>query len=158
MDVPEPFRKPEYLAMGRSGDICGFAGKFWGELERAGYTVVTDAQAAQLRTPPKVKVNEQTVLVEAYRILTTALKVDPTILPLQRRKLVRYLKESGVTEGADMAVQEGIRQGVFIGLPGKMVTLNPDAMAPSSPESTDAPWTPPQIYRFTFNYTHRGII
>lgn len=155
VDVPEPFRKPEYLAIGQSGDICGFAAKFWGELERAGYTVVTDAQAAQLRTPPKVKVNEQEVLVAVHQMLTTALKVDASILPMQRRKLLRYLKESGVTKGADLAIQEGIRQGVFVALPGKMVALNTDALAPSLPESTEAPWTPPQIYRFTFNYTYR---
>lgn len=155
VDVPEPFRTPEFLAIDRSGDICGFTPQFWGELERAGYTVVTNAQAAQLRMPPKVEVNEQVVLVEVYRILMTAMKFDPSILPMQRRKLLRYLKESGVTEGSDLAVQEGVRQGVFVALPDKMVALNPDALAPTMPETTDAPWTPPQIYKFTFNYTYR---
>ena len=155
VDVPEPFRTPEFLSIGRSGDICGFASQFWGELERAGYNVVTDAQAAQLRMPPKVEVNEQVVLVEVYRILSTAIKVDPSILPMQRRKLLRYLVDSGVTDGTDLAVQEGIRQGVFVSLPDKMVALNPEAVAPSMPETTDAPWTPPQVYKFTFNYTYR---
>lgn len=155
VEVPEPFRTPEYLAMDPSPDQCGFTSRFWSELERAGYTMVTNAQADGLRIQPQVEVSDQEVLVEVYRILNTALKVDPTILPMKRNQLVRYLRESGLREGTDGALQEGIRQGVFVSLPGKMMALNPDALAPEMPEQTEAPWTPPQIYRFSFNYTYR---
>ena len=155
VEVPEPFRTPDYLAMDPSPDQCGFTSRFWSELERAGYTMVTNAQAEGLRIEPQAEVSDQEVLVEVYRILNTALKVDPTILPMKRNQLVRYLRESGLREGTDGALQEGIRQGVFVSLPGKMLALNPDALAPEMPEQTEAPWTPPQIYRFSFNYTYR---
>ena len=155
VEVPEPFRTPDYLAMDPSPDQCGFTSRFWSELERAGYTMVTNAQAEGLRIEPQAEVSDQEVLVEAYRILNTALKVDPTILPMKRNQLVRYLRESGLREGTDGGLQEGIRQGVFVSLPGKMLALNPDALAPEMPEQTEAPWTPPQIYRFSFNYTYR---
>ena len=155
VEVPEPFRTPDYLAMDPSPDQCGFTSRFWSELERAGYTMVTNAQAEGLRIEPQAEVSDQEVLVEAYRILNTALKVDPTILPMKRNQLVRYLRESGLREGTDGGLQEGIRQGVFVSLPGKMLAQNPDALAPEMPEQTEAPWTPPQIYRFSFNYTYR---
>lgn len=155
VEVPEPFRTPDFLSMDPSPDQCGFTSRFWSELERAGYTMVTTAQAEGLLIEPQAEVSDQEVLVEAYRILNTALKVDATILPMKRNQLVRYLRESGLREGTDGALQEGIRQGVFVSLPGKMLALNPDALPPELPETTEAPWTPPQIYRFTFNYTYR---
>lgn len=155
VEVPEPFRTPDYLAMDPSPDQCGFTARFWNELERAGYTVVTIAQAEGLQIRPQAEVSDQEVLVEIHRILSTALKVDPTILPMKRSQLLRYLKESGVRDGTDGALEEGIRQGIFVSLPGKMLALNPDALPPELPEETEAPWTPPQIYRFTFNYTYR---
>lgn len=155
VEVPEPFRTPDFLSMDPSPDQCGFTSRFWSELERAGYTMVTTAQAEGLLIEPQAEVSDQEVLVEAYRILNTALKVDATILPMKRKQLVRYLRESGLREGTDGALQEGIRQGVFVSLPGKMLALNPDALPPELPETTEAPWTPPQIYRFTFNYTYR---
>lgn len=155
VEVPEPFRTPDFLSMDPSPDQCGFTSRFWSELERAGYTMVTTAEAEGLLIEPQAEVSDQEVLVEAYRILNTALKVDATILPMKRNQLVRYLRESGLREGTDGALQEGIRQGVFVSLPGKMLALNPDALPPELPETTEAPWTPPQIYRFTFNYTYR---
>lgn len=158
VEVPEPFRTPDYLAMDPSPDQCGFTSRFWGELERAGFTMITNAQAKGLRIQPQAEVSDQEVLVEIHRILSTALKVDPSILPMKRNKLVRYLRESGVRDNPDGALQEGVRQGVFVALPGKKLALNPDALAPELPEATEAPWTPPQIYRFTFNYTYRQSI
>lgn len=155
VEVPEPFRTPEYLAMDPSPDQCGFTAMFWDELKRAGYSVVTIAQAEGLRIRPHEEVSDQEVLVEIHRILSTALKVDPTILPMKRNQLLRYLRESGVREGTDGALEAGIRQGVLVSLPGMMLALNPDALPPELPEVTEAPWTPPQIYRFTFNYTYR---
>lgn len=155
VDVPEPFRTPDYVAMDPSADYCGFTAKFWGELERAGYNMINLQQAARLMSPPKVEAGAEEVLVDVYQVLSVALRVDPNVLPMKRSKLVRYLRDAGIANGADEAIQAGIGQGVFVALPEKRIAMNPDAVAPELPVKTDAPWTAPQIYRFSFNYTYR---
>lgn len=155
VDVPEPFRTPDYLAMDPSGDYSGFTPKFWTELQRAGFNVINNLQATNLRRPPKPKLNEKEVVVDIYQVLSNALKVDPNIMPLKKRKLTKYLRQSGIGTGVELGIEEGIRQGIFVALPGKMIAMNPDAQPPTQPVNTEAPWTPPQIYTFTYNYTYR---
>lgn len=155
VDIPNPFRTPDYLAMNLQGDQCGFASKFWSEFDRAGFNVVTHQQATRFLKPPAVEADERDVLVDIHNLLTNALKVDPTILPMKEKKLVRYLRESGIHEAVQEGIREGVKQSVFVALPGKKIALNPDAEAPQRPVSKEGPWTPPQVYTFSFNYTYR---
>lgn len=158
VDVPNPFRTPDYLAMTLQRDQCGFSSKFWAEFERAGFNVVNHQQAARFMEPPAVKADKRDVLVDIYQLLTNALKVDPTILPMKEKKLVRYLMESGINQSVNEGIREGVKQSVFVALPGKKIALNPDAEAPERPLFVEGPWTPPQVYTFSFNYTYRNSI
>jgi hypothetical protein len=77
--------------MNLQGDQCGFASKFWSEFERAGFNVVTHQQAARFMEPPAIQTDERDVLVDIHQLLTNALKVDPTILPMKEKKLLRCI-------------------------------------------------------------------
>lgn len=155
VDVPEPFRTPDFLAMTTSSDASGFTSKFWTELQRAGFKMISGQQADNLLIPPTPQLTAKDVLIEIYQILDNALQVDPNIMPMKRKKLTKYLRQSGIWRGLDAGIDEGISQGIFVALPGKVIAMKPDAQPPIEPVNTEAPWTPPQIYVFSYNYTYR---
>lgn len=158
VEIKRPFAMPDFVAMDLGADRIGMTQLFAGELQRAGFRVTSVAQAQKLMTPASQRPKHADTAFELYQMLDNIRQVDPGSLPMKTRQLKKLARKSGVGSGYLFNITEGmeeaIRQGALVMLPGNRISIAPDSAPPVVGEEEDE-WVPPVAYGFTFNYVYR---
>ena len=158
VEIKRPFEMPDFVAMDLGPDRIGMTQLFAGELQRAGFRVTSVAQAQKLMAPASQSLGHADTAFELYQMLDNIRKVDPSSLPMKVRQMKKLARKSGVGKGFNSYItagmEEAIRQGALMMLPGNCIAIAPDSAPPVLAEETEA-WEPPVAYGFTFNYVYR---
>ena len=158
VEIKRPFAMPDFVAMDLGPDRIGMTQLFAGELQRAGFKVTSVAQAQKLMAPASQSPGHADTAIELYQMLDNIRKVDPSALPMKVRQMKKLARKSGVGKGFNFYItagmEEAIRQGALMMLPGNRIAIAPDSAPPVLAEETEA-WGPPVAYGFTFNYVYR---
>ncbi|MGB0462651.1 MAG: hypothetical protein ACPGOX_06420 [Flavobacteriales bacterium] len=158
VEIKRPFAMPDFVAMDLGPDRIGMTQLFAGELQRAGFKVTSVAQAQKLMAPASQSPGHADTAIELYQMLDNIRKVDPSALPMKVRQMKKLARKSGVGKGFNFYItagmEEAIRQGALMMLPGNRIAIAPDSAPPVLAEETEA-WEPPVAYGFTFNYVYR---
>ena len=154
VEIKRPFEMPDFVAMDLGADRLGMAQLFAGELQRAGFNVTSVAQAQKLMTPVAQLPGHADTALELYQMLDNIRKVDPSALPMKVRNMKKLARKSGVGKGFNFYItagmEEAIRQGALVVLPGNRIAIAPDSAPPVVAEEAEE-WVPPTAYGFTFN-------
>lgn len=158
VEIKRPFEMPDFVAMDLGPDRIGLTQLFAGELQRAGFKVTSVAQANRLMTPTSQLPEHADTAFELYQLMDNIRQVDPGSLPMKVRQLKKLARKSGIGKGYALyisaGIEEAIRQGAFVILPGNRISLAPDSAPPVVSEEAEE-WVPPVAYGFTFNYVYR---
>ena len=158
VEIKRPFAMPDFVAMDLGPDRIGMTQLFAGELQRAGFKVTSVAQAQKLMAPASQSPGHADTAIELYQMLDNIRKVDPSALPMKVRQMKKLARKSGVGKGFNFYItagmEEAIRQGALMMMPGNRIAIAPDSAPPVLAEETEA-WEPPVAYGFTFNYVYR---
>ena len=158
VEIKRPFDMPDFVAMDLGPDRIGMTQLFAGELQRAGFNVTSVAQAQKLMTPVSQLPGHADTALELYQMLDNIRKVDPSALPMKVRHMKKLARKSGVGKGYSFYItagmEEAIRQGALMMLPGNRIAIAPDSAPPVVAEEAEE-WVPPTAYGFTFNYVYR---
>lgn len=158
VEIKRPFVMPDFVAMDLGPDRIGMTQLFAGELQRAGFKVTSVAQAQKLMAPTSQSPGHADTAIELYQMLDNIRQVDPSALPMKVRQMKKLARKSGVGKGFNFYItagmEEAIRQGALMMLPGNRIAIAPDSAPPVLAEETEA-WEPPVAYGFTFNYVYR---
>lgn len=158
VDVKRPFAMPDFVAMDLGADRIGMTQLFAGELQRAGFKVTSVAQAQKLMSPASRGPKHADTAFELYQLMDNIRQVDPASLPMKTRQLKKLARKSGVGSGYLFNILEGmeeaIRQGALVMLPGNRISIAPGSAPPVVAEEEEE-WVAPVAYGFTFNYVYR---
>ena len=131
---------------------------FAGELQRAGFKVTSVAQAQKLMAPTSQSPGHAGTALELYQMLDNIRQVDPSALPMKVRQMKKLARKSGAGKGFNFYIiagmEEAIRQGALMMLPGNRIAIAPESAPPVVAEEAEE-WVPPTAYGFTFNYVYR---
>ena len=159
IEIKRPFVMPDFVAMDLGPDRLGMTQLFAGELQRAGYNVTSLAQAQKLMSPASQTTGHADTALELYQMLDNIRQVDSDALPMKVRQMKKLARKSGVGKGFSFYItagmEEAIRQGALMLLPGNRIAIAPDSGSPVVAEEATE-WVPPTAYRFTFNYVYRS--
>lgn len=158
VEIKRPFEMPDFIAMDLGPDRIGLTQLFAGELQRAGFKVTSVAQANRLMTPASKLPEHADTALELYQLMDNIRQVDPGSLPMKLRQLKKLARKSGIGKGYALyisaGIEEAVRQGALVMLPGNRISLAPDSAPPVVTEEAEE-WVPPVAYGFTFNYVYR---
>ena len=158
VEIKRPFLMPDFVVMDLGPDRIGMTQLFASELQRAGFKVTSAAQAQKLMVPLSQSSNQAALALELYQMLDNIRNVDSDALPMKVRQMRKIARKSGIGRGYRFRVtagmEEAVRQGVLIMLPGNRIAIAPDSAPPVVTEEAEA-WVPPTAYKFSFNYVYR---